>query len=326
MKLFFENINQTNLNEFISLFEVEDNTSLESKDFFSQNRDEILSQWEKTPALLFRGFNPSRIDKITEIFSDPLEYTNRSTPRTEVNKGVYTATEYPSNLEIVQHCENAYHNKWPLYLFFQCEKSASTGGETPLSDVRKVTQYIPEHIKEKFKKHGVKYVRNYRPGLDIPWQTVFQTESQSAVEQYCHDNNMQFEWVNKHTLKTSQTCQGMAIHPITKEELWFNQAHLFHKSNLAPEVLSFLEENYSEQELPRNAYYGNGEPIDEDDLKTIRTAFSTFKYDVSWQNNDILLIDNMRCSHGRNPYTGERKVFVSMSKQTTNQHAQTITV
>jgi alpha-ketoglutarate-dependent taurine dioxygenase len=247
------------------------------------------------------------------LFAGALDYIYQSTPRTHVGNGVYTATEYPATQVIPQHCENAYQRSWPLRLYFFCAKAAAQGGETPIGDVRKVTAAIPHAIRARFKALGVRYVRNYSPGLDLSWQTVFQTAQRSAVEKYCVENDMACEWKADGSLRTSQVCQGTAVHPVTGEELWFNQAHLFHVSNLDAPIRNVLLGMFKEEDLPRNAYYGDGSPIEPETLALIRAAYAANKFSFAWREGDVLWIDNMLCTHGRNAYLGERKVLVVMS-------------
>lgn len=280
------------------------------------NRDALEKQARQTPALLFRGFaqnSPEKFSAFSALFAGAMKYIYQSTPRTKVGDGLYTATEYPANQVIPQHCENAYQRTWPLRLYFYCVKAAQQGGETPLGDVRKVTASIPESIRTKFKALGVKYVRNYSPGLDLPWQTVFQTTQKSAVETYCSEHDIACEWKSDGSLRTSQLCQGTAVHPATGEELWFNQAHLFHVSNLEAPIRNVLLSMFSEQDLPRNAYYGDGSQIESETLAVVRAAFSDNKFSFAWRETDVLWIDNMLCTHGRNTYKGERKVLVVMN-------------
>ena len=59
-------------------------------------------------------------------------------------------------------------------------------------------------------------------------------------------------------------------HLRTGEPVWFNQANLFHMSNLQPEVRRELLAEFGEAGLPRNAFYGDGSRIDDDDLDTVR--------------------------------------------------------
>jgi hypothetical protein len=42
-------------------------------------------------------------------------------------------------------------------------------------------------------------------------------------------------------------------------------------------------------------------------------AFAREATVFSWQENDVLLLDNMQVAHGRRSYIGERRVLVAMS-------------
>ena len=68
-----------------------------------------------------------------------------------------------------------------------------------------------------------------------------------------------------------------------------------------------------EEGLPRNAYYGDGEPIEKEALVNIREAFQVEGVVFQWKPQDLLLLDNMLVSHSRNSYKGERKILVSMA-------------
>jgi alpha-ketoglutarate-dependent taurine dioxygenase len=35
-----------------------------------------------------------------------------------------------------------------------------------------------------------------------------------------------------------------------------------------------------------------------------------------WQARDIVMLDNMLTAHGRNPYVGERRLYVAMGQMT----------
>ena len=170
----------------------------------------------------------------------------------------------------------------------------------------------PDVIK-KFDKKGVLYVRNYTAGVDLSWQEVFQTSNKSEVEKYCEDHSMQYHWNAKGPeLTTKQVCQATLIHPITKEKVWFNQAHLFHISSLKKEVASSLISELGEQNLPRNTFYGDETPIEEEILEHIREAYTQETIVFNWQRGDLMILDNVLMAHGRTPYSGERKIAVAM--------------
>jgi hypothetical protein len=127
------------------------------------------------------------------------------------------------------------------------------------------------------------YVRNYGNGLDIPWQKVFGTADRSAVEVYCRNHGITFEWKENGELRVRQVCQAVAVHPQTGEMVWFDQVHLFHVSNLEPHVRDALLAVVSEEDLLRNAYYGDGTPIETSILDEIRQAYQGVAVQLPWQ-------------------------------------------
>lgn len=254
-------------------------------------------------------------DVVKQLSGEPLNYVYRSTPRTDLGGGVYTATEYPAGLSIPMHNENAYQRDWPLLILFLCVHPADGGGgQTPLANTFNVTRRIDPLVRKKFMEKQVMYVRNYHDDIDLPWQTVFQTESRSVVEQYCREHEIEFEWTASGTLRTWQVCQALTKHPRKEEWVWFNQAHLFHPSSQDARTRALLRETYKDEELPRNAFYGDGSPIADADLENIRNAFAAEMVTFDWRAGDVLIVDNMMVSHGRAPYKGRRRVVASMCR------------
>lgn len=270
----------------------------------------------KAGALLFRGFNLKEQDFepfISGITSNLLEYDYASTPRTQVKGNVYTSTEYPPQLKIPPHNEMAYTSNWPSVLWLYCDIPAQKDGETPLTDSRVVYQRIPDKIKQRFMENGVLYTRTYNMGLDVPWQQVFGSDDRAVVEAYCHRAGISFEWLDDDVLKTRQVCQAVTKHPVTGEMVWFNQAHLFHVSGLRPDVRENLMLAVDEEDFPRNAYYGDGSPIEDQTLDKIRAIYDDATVALPWQQADLMLVDNLLTAHARNSFEGDRRILVAMA-------------
>lgn len=287
-------------------------------DWAKNNKDFVESFLSTEGALLIRGFKNVDENEFGEILGnlfgeELLDYTYRSTPRTELKNKVYTATEYHPSETIPQHNENAYSNVWPMRIGFLCVTVAQKLGNTPISDSRLAYQKIPKEIRDEFEKKGIMYVRNYSD-IDLPWTEVFQTDDKSEVENFCRKNNIDFEWT-ENGLRTKQTNQASISHPVTNDKLWFNQAHLFHVSSLEEEIQEGLIELLGEENLPRNAYYGDGTPIDLETLALIRNVYEDTKVTFQWEKNDLLILDNMLYTHGREPFEGPRKILVGMGRK-----------
>ncbi|MCF7223314.1 TauD/TfdA family dioxygenase [Marilutibacter chinensis] len=283
--------------------------------FVSAHSAHIEASLLEHGALLFRGFDVASVEDFERagaaISPNALEYTYRSTPRTSLGKGVFTTTEYPPDQEIALHCENAYQRAWPRKIAFCCLVAPDSGGATQIADVRKVTASLDPALIERFYRLGVRYVRHYRPYVDIPWETVFQTSDRNELADFCVRNGIEHDWLDGNTLRTVQTNQGLATHPVTGERVFFNQAHLFHISNLPADVVRSLRTMYGDR-VPRNTFYGDGSEIPAADLQAVREAFKAAEMSFPWRVGDVMLLDNMQMAHGRKPFRGNRKVVAML--------------
>jgi len=285
--------------------------------WINSNLDQITQTLHDKGVLLLRGMNVQGSKKLermlTCVFGEELlEYVYRSTPRTKMRGRIYTSSEYHAEETILLHNENAYSNKWPMRIAFCCVKNAEQGGETPICDSSLVYNSIPVEIRQEFEAKGLRYVRNYGE-IDLHWSEVFQTQSKDDIATYCNDNGIAFEWLDKDHLRTSQQSQASCNHPIKGNKLWFNQAHLFHISSQPTELRNSLLDVVGVEGLPRNVYFGDGSTIDDDMIAAIRDVYDQHKIVFPWQEGDVLLLDNMQFAHGRQPFTGSRKILTGMS-------------
>ena len=282
------------------------------------HRSEIDDLLLSHGGVLFRNWHVGGIDRFEAFLRaatgrELIDYRYQSTPRTNVRGRIYTSTEYPPEQVIPLHNEMSYARRWPTHIGFYCVQPSEAGGETPIADSRRVCARIGDKTRSAFEAGKVMYVRNYSRGLDLPWQTVFGTAERAEVERFCAEESIDVEWKDRDGLRTRQICEAVIRHPVTMEHVWFNQAHLFHISNVEREIrLRFLSE-LGTDELPRNAYFGDGSPIPEPMLDEIRRAYAAETVPVAWQAEDIMLLDNVLAAHGRMPYRGSRRVLVGMA-------------
>jgi alpha-ketoglutarate-dependent taurine dioxygenase len=284
--------------------------------FIEAHRQQIQAGLLEHGGVLFRGFNVGTVEDFGRFIDatglERIEYVYRSTPRTTVADKIFTTTEYPPQQEILLHNENAYQRDWPLKVSFCCLITATSGGATPIGDMRLITASIGARLRDRFAERGVRYVRHYHPHIDLSWQVVFQTEDRGQVAEFCRSEGLDYEWLDSETLRTSQTAQGTAAHPFTGEKIYFNQAHLFHATSLGPAGMESLIKLFGADRLPRHATYGDGEEIAPEDLQQVRDAFRQHEVSFSWRPGDILLLDNMQVAHGRRPFRGQRKVLAAL--------------
>jgi len=278
-------------------------------------RGRIEATLDAVGGVLLRGFTVPTVDSFREFAASfghsLLSYEFASTPRSVVTQGIYTSTEYPAHQHIPLHSEQAYTREWPMKIWFHCVTAAPVGGGTPIADNRAVYERMAANIRDRFAA-GIVYVRNYGD-FDVPWQKVFGTDNRNDVEMFCRRTQIDCEWLPGGELRTRQHCQGIERHPKTGEPLWFNQAHLFHISNLQPEVRETLVDVLGLENIPRNVYFADGTPIPDAMLDEIRGVLDEQAVIFPWQPGDVLMLDNMRVSHARTPFKGPRKVVVAMA-------------
>lgn len=264
-------------------------------------------------AILFRGFRIDTVDRFQDFMKGfegvPQPYKQRSSPRIEVAKNIYHSTTYPADQRINMHSENSYAYHIARKIIFCCIRPAEEGGETPIADNRMVLNRLSDQLKEKFRTSGVLYRRNIDKNVGLPWQEVFQTKDRATAERECRAEGITYRWENEDRLVLSWVNKAICDHPDTGEPVWFNHSFFFNKYAMEDEV---LESFRSENELPFNTFFGDGKEISRAEIAEIRSAYEQATVMFPWEQGDVLFLDNMIMSHGRNPYKGERQIVVSL--------------
>lgn len=283
-------------------------------------RHEVDRSLADDGAVLLRGLGIADADAfrlaVTQLSERMLDsYRGGNTPRTRISDGVFTSTEYPPQYEISLHNEMSYACRWPSRVFFCCLVPATTGGATPVCDGRALLTDLPPAVRDRFQRLGVRYQQHMHGGAGFgkSWQQTFETQDRAVVEEFLRDADARFEWTTAGSLRVRQERPGVRRHPVSGELVWFNQADQWHPSNLpddeAEALLSLVDD---EADLPHWVTYGDGTPIPDQHLRQVRATGRRNRLAVPWQAGDLMVIDNMRVLHGREPFTGPRRVVVAM--------------
>ncbi len=286
--------------------------------WIASNRAGVERRLLKHGGLLFRGFAVETIEafrECVEALGAPLiEYGERSSPRSRMSHGVYTSTDHPADQHIVLHNEQSYTLNWPMKICFFCVTPPSGMGKTPLADSRLILNRITPETVRRFIEKQIMYVRNYGEGLGLSWQEAFQTNDRSMVESHCRNASMTVEWKDGGRLRTWQVRPAIRTHPKTGEPVWFNHALFFNLSSLDETVRRSMLAVVDENEVPYNTFYGDGSAIEPHVLDELRDAYNAETVSFPWRKGDLLILDNMLVSHGREPYVGARKIAVCMAE------------
>jgi hypothetical protein len=269
-------------------------------------------------AILLRGFeirSPEQFQDVAGVFCDEFsDYIGGDSPRTKVKSHVFTSTEFPKQAGIPLHNEASYLKRMPGMILFFCVKPAETGGQTPVADCRRILARIDPELRNRFERHGLLYVHTLHGGAGVgrSWMDVFGSRDRHQVEVRLKQDGYEFEWRPDDGLRIVMRAPATMRHPRTHEESWINQAVPWHPSSLADTVGAQLLALLGEDELSHNVFLGDGSPLHESDLRRIREAMAAEERVFQWQHGDVLVCDNYLVMHGRQFYSGDRKVLVAI--------------
>jgi alpha-ketoglutarate-dependent taurine dioxygenase len=287
--------------------------------YVATNRGDVDALLLQHGGILFRGFASKGPDDfracVESLGATPYSYVGGNTPRTNVAVDIFTSTEYPAREVIGLHHEMSYLPHWPRRLFFYSLVPAQQGGQTSIASSRDISRTLHPDVVDKFRKKKLTYIRHFHPSLPIgkSWEATYQTRDRDEVAAIVTSQGSTCDWLPGDVLRVTTTCEACAAHPVTGEEVWFNQAEQWHPSALDPSMRSMLEELVGRTRSPHDCTYSDGEPLEEDVLAEIRRVLVGSKLLFDWQPHDLLMIDNVLMMHGREAFTGERKTLAYLS-------------
>lgn len=289
--------------------------------WLSTEKQQWLDLLHNYGALAFRGFHVNSVSQMEQFSSYTLDdiFLGNTEHRPVMGSStVQVPVEFASDIKLLWHNENTFNQSWPQRAIFACGQPALQGGETPLVDSRLVYSSIPARIRDAFEKKGVMYVRKCgdNDNFGLGWRTLFGSDNRLEVERSLDQQNIQYEWLKTGDLITRSIRPGVWPHPITKELSWINQAQHWHFYCLPEKTRVAISKLFEDCDYPRNCFYGDGSIISDEDMQTILDQYPKYEVALPWQKGDVILVDNILCAHSRNPYVGQRKIFVCFGNMT----------
>jgi alpha-ketoglutarate-dependent taurine dioxygenase len=304
----------------------------EVANWYAESRTQLEALATHYGAVLLRDFAVPDSHAFGSLAKCHMEHQYRywggASPRARLSENVYESTRIDKRFKLALHQEKSYMLVYPRLIAFYCEQPSQRGGETLLCDMREVTRRLPGDLKARFAQRGVQYRRNFRD-RDRPdgaieagalreyhrvWQEAFDSETRAEAQAHCEQARLEFEWLSDGSLTVTNTCPAFIRHPLTGEEIWFNQSTAQHANarSLGPLYL-LLQRFYSGRPaFPYDVQFGDGGSIALADLAPVYDALDACETGVAWEKGDYLLIDNIHTAHGRNPYVGARAVRVAL--------------
>jgi alpha-ketoglutarate-dependent taurine dioxygenase len=245
----------------------------------------------------------------TSLMTEREAFASRRT----YSAGVYSSSMWPQNQLMCMHHELSYTLAFPGLMLFACLRAPTHGGATTVADSPTVLDALPAELIERFEREGWLLARSYNDEIGASFAEAFGTEDRRAIESYCRANAIEFEWQPDGGLRTRQRRSAVVRHPVTGQRCWFNQIAFLNEWTLAPEVREYLVDVYGADGLPFNTRFGNGDPIGEDVVQLLNQVYGANTVREPWQAGDLMLVDNVRTAHSREPFEGPREVLVAMA-------------
>ena len=305
------------------LQEVENDSGLNNlkstQDWLKENKIFIELKLEEHGAIIFKDLpvkTAEDFDQFVSTFNyETFTYEESLSNAVRINKTdkVFTANEAPREVEIFLHHEMAQTPTYPKNIFFFCKSASETGGETPLCRSDQLYEALLKADKalvESFEKFGVIYNSimssedELISGQGRSWQKTLGVSSKNDAEEKLSKLGYSWNWIEDDNLSvTTKTLQAT-------KELGNGQKSFFNQVIAAS--LGW-KKNSENQIVP--VRFGNGEEIKESYIELINELAQSLTLLRSWQDHDILLIDNYRVMHGRKPFAGNknREVLVSLT-------------
>ncbi len=226
---------------------------------------------------------------------------------------LYSATPWPPRRRMGMHHELSYRLEFPGLLLFACLSPAARGGGTALADATAMLEALPADLVRRFEREGWILDRAYHEDSGASCEEAFGTGDRAAIESYCRANAIEFAWEPDGTLRTRQRRSAVVRHPVTGRRCWFNQIAFLSEWTMDPGAREYLVDLYGADGLPFSTRFGHGDPVGEDIVRLLNETYDAAASRVSWQAGDLLLVDNVRTAHGREPYEGPREMLAALA-------------
>jgi len=283
----------------------------------AEHRDALRAAVAEHGSVLVRGLGLRDAAEATAVFrrlaSSLMTEQEAFAPRQAYADGVYSSTKWPANQQMCMHHELSYRLEFPGLMLFACLEAPARGGATTVANSATVLDSLPAELVERFERHGWLLTRTYNDEIGASYAEAFGTDDRSAIESYCRRNAIEFEWQADDGLRTRQRRSAVVRHPVTGQRCWFNQIAFLNEWTLAPEIREFLVDVYGADGLPFNTWFGNGDPIGADVVDLLNEVYEANTDREPWQAGDLMLVDNIRTAHSREPFEGPREVVVALA-------------
>lgn len=285
--------------------------------WIANERDRLIHLASSRGIVLFRDFrirSDQDFDAVIQSFdleNFPYDGSLSNAVRKHRTPRVFTANEAPPNVEIFLHHELAQTPNSPEFLFFYCESAPDSGGATPICRSDRLLKDLQEERPEfanRLRELGLRYKQVLSPDPDPEsgqgrgWRATLGASNPSEAEAVLARLEYSWEWAEGNTLKVTSRPIAAIL------DLWDGRSTFYNQL-----LAAYLGWKDTRNDPSKTVTYGNGAPLDPQDIQTAVDIANRHTVDTEWKTGDFALLDNQVVMHGRRPFSGQRKVLASLA-------------
>lgn len=285
------------------------------QDWAREHQDQVRAEIDRNGAVLVRGLGVRSADEVGAVAAALgialMPERERFASRKNYSDVVYSSTEWPTNEPICMHNELSYAAEVPSRAIFGCLTAPASGGQTRVADSAALLAALPTAVAGRFERDGWRLTRMYHDMMGVSLAESFGTRDRAEIDAYCAARDVESAWLPDGRLVTRQRGPAVVRHPRTGERTWCNQAVFLNERTLDQAVREYLVDVYGPDGLPFNTAYGDGTPLTRETVDAVNDAYRGVSGYEPWRDGDVLLVDNIRMAHGRDPFEGDREIVVA---------------
>jgi alpha-ketoglutarate-dependent taurine dioxygenase len=259
------------------------------------------------------------------------EYLGGASPRSRLSDHFFTSTEAPAPYVISFHTEMCYLKNRPGKIFFYCITQPEKYGETSVFDCAEIFANLPSELQHKIETLGVMYQRYFVNkkarffNVYKTWMDSFQAETREQAEEACRQQGLDFEWQGNGGLVTRNRMPGMIVDPKSGKKcisltLYNSESAPYDMYTFRQRInplsrlwlTTFIRSQYARKNVFLKTLWGDGSEITAAETRLlIDTAWQNSNL-FNWKQGDLLILDNIRCGHGRLNVVKPRKIAAAL--------------
>ena len=253
---------------------------------------------------VFRAFSGGRLLPERESFA----------PRTAHQPGVFSSTKWQANQQMCMHHEQSYATDFPGTMMFACLTAPAAGGATAVADSTAVLNALPRDLLARFEREGWMLVRNYNDEIGSSVRRGVRHRRPGRGRALLPDQRDRVRVAARR--RAAHPAAALPRSPGTRSPGTSAGSTRSRSSTSGP----WSRRCASSWWTPTAATgcrstpgSGSGAPIGPEIVQLLNSVYEAHTRREPWQAGDLLLVDNIRSAHAREPYEGPREVLVGMT-------------